>query len=89
MAIWKLTPLDLKDPNWQASSHRAMAVVRARDEEEARAVAQAAFGVKTDFKPGHGVTAPPWLRPSLVKAERIEDGPYEPEGPAEVLEPTF
>ncbi len=89
MAIWKLTPLDLKDPDWEASSHRAMAIVRAPNEQAARDAAQAAFGVKTGFKPGHGVTAPPWLRPSLVGAEKIVDGRYDPDGSTEVLEPSF
>jgi hypothetical protein len=89
VALWKLTPLDLKDPNWEASSHRAMTIVRAPDEEAARDAAQAAFGVKTGFQPGAGVKAPPWRRASLVTAERIEDPRYDAEGPAEVLEPSF
>lgn len=89
MTIWKLTPLDLKDPNWVASSHRALAIVRAPNEADAREAAQAAFGVKTGFQPGHGVTAPPWLRDSLVKAEKLHDSRYDPEGPTEVLEPSF
>lgn len=89
MALWKLTPLDLTDPAWEASSHRAMATVRAPDEDAAREAAQQAFGVKTGFKPGQGIKAPPWLRPHLVKAERIKDARYDPEGPAEVLEPSF
>ena len=89
MAIWKLTPLDLKDPNWEASSHRAMAIVRAPGEEDAREAAQAAFGVKTGFKPGHGIITPPWLRAYLVRAEMVHDKRYEPDGPTEVLEPSF
>ena len=89
MAIWKLTPLDPRDPNWAASSHRAVAIVRSPDEQGAREAAQAAFGVKTGFKPGHGVTAPPWQRASLVKAEKIDDSRHDPDGPTEVLEPSF
>ncbi|MDH3473052.1 MAG: hypothetical protein OEM59_05120 [Rhodospirillales bacterium] len=89
MPIWKLTPLDPRDPSWQASAHRAMAIVRAPDEEAAREAAEKAFGVKTGFALGGGIKAPPWKRTSLVKAERIKDDLYEPEGPTEVLEPTF
>jgi hypothetical protein len=89
MPIWKLTPLDLDDPNWQASSHRAVAVVRARDEADARAVAAAAFDVKTRFSPRHGQHFPPWKRDALVKAERIDDQRYAAEGPAAVLEPSL
>jgi hypothetical protein len=66
-----------------------MTIVRAPDEDSAREEAQKAFGVKTGFTLGGGIKAPPWKRASLVKAERIKDDRYEPEGPTEVLEPTF
>jgi hypothetical protein len=36
MPLWKLRPLDLSDPNWEASSHRGVVIVRAPDEETAR-----------------------------------------------------
>lgn len=89
MPLWKLTPIDPLDACWEASSHRAMAIVRAPDEKAARDAAQDAFGVKTGFKPGAGIKAPPWKRPQLVSAERIEDPRYDPEGPTEVLAPSF
>lgn len=89
MTIWKLTPVDLADPNWEASSHRGVAVVRAPDEESARAAAAEAFDVPVRFKPGAGVKAPPWLRPQLVTAKRLEDSPFEADGPTEVLDPSF
>ena len=43
MPVWRLTPLDLVDPSWEASSHRAMAIVRAPTETLAREEAQKAF----------------------------------------------
>lgn len=89
MSLWKLEPLDLSDPNWEASSHRGLVIVRAPDDEAARDAAQRAFGVKTRFSPGAGVTAPPWKRASLVSAERVHDQRYEEEGPTEILEPSF
>lgn len=89
MRIWKLTPLDLADPDWEASSHRGFAIIRAPDEESARDLAQEAFGVKTGFRPGAGIKAPPWKRAALVRAERITDARYDPEGPEGVLEPSF
>ena len=89
MALWKLTPIDLLDPNWETSSHRAAAVVRAPSETAARQAAQEAFGVKAGFKPGAGVRVPPWTRDALVKAERIEDQRYDADGPTEVLQPSF
>ena len=54
MPVWKLTPTDLSDPNWEASSHRGMAVVRAPDEAAARAAAAEAFDVPTRFPPTGG-----------------------------------
>lgn len=89
MAVWTLTPVDPDDPNWATSSHRGPVVVRARSEEEARAVAAQAFDIKTGFRPGQGVRFPPWTRAALVRAERVDDPRYEAEGPAAVLEPHF
>lgn len=88
MPLWKLTPLDLKDPNWEASSHRAVAIIRAPDEDAARDQAQRAFGIKTGFPPGQGMKTPPWKRTNLVKAELVEDQRFDAEGPTEVLEPS-
>jgi hypothetical protein len=88
MAVWKLTPVDLTDQDWEASSHRGVSIVRAPDEKSARDAAEKAFGVKTRFQLGRGVKAPPWKRPSLVQAERIDDPRYGPDGPTEVLEPS-
>lgn len=87
MQIWKLTPLDLTDTNWEASSHREVAIVRARDEAAARAIAAKAFDVVTRFPPGKGLRTPPWKRASLVKVEQIEDPRYDRQGPPQVLEP--
>ncbi len=89
MPIWKLTPLDSLDPSWEASSHRGIAIIRARDEADARATAAKAFDAKTRFGPGKAHEFPPWNRPALVKAEPIEDRRYEEKGPAAVLEPSF
>jgi hypothetical protein len=84
-----LVPVDTSDPNWEASSHRGRVVVRALNEARARDEAEKAFGVKTRFKPGAGVTAPPWKRPALVTAGIIRDERYEEEGPTEILFPTL
>ncbi len=89
MPVWKLTPVNLNDPNWQASSHRDIVIIRARDEEAARKLAQKAFGLKTDFPAGGGIKAPPWTRADVVKAERIKRTFYEDNGPDEVLHPSF
>ena len=73
MPLFRLSPVDLSDPNWEASSHRAAAIVRARDESAARTIAAEAFDVKTGFRPRHGLVVPPWRRPELVHVEQIED----------------
>lgn len=88
MAIWQLTPVDLSDPNWQASSHRGPAIVRAPDEQSARELAQSAFGVATRFR-HHPRLVAPWMRAELVHASHIEDRRFDPEGPSRVLVPSF
>ncbi len=87
MPLWQLSPVEPAEPCWEASSYRGRVLVRARDEAQARDVAEKAFGVKTRFNPGRGVLAPPWTRPNQVKAEIVVDARYEPDGPAEVLYP--
>jgi osmotically-inducible protein OsmY len=88
MAIWQLSPIDLSDPNWEASSHRGTAIVRAPDEKTAREVAQSAFGMTTMFK-HHPRLIAPWTRAKLVHASHIEDRRFDPEGPSGVLVPSF
>jgi hypothetical protein len=89
MAIFSLIPVNLDDPDWEASSHRGRVTVRAANEQQARAIAAEAFDVKTGFRPGQGMRFPPWTRAAMVRVERIDDPRFEPEGPAEVMEPTF
>lgn len=89
MPVYRLSPIDLVDPNWEASSHRGPAIVRARDEAAARLIADKAFAVKTGFPPGRGVRVPPWTRPQLVRVEPIDDPRWPGSGPDEVLHPDF
>jgi hypothetical protein len=89
MPVWRLVPVDLLDPNWEASSHRGPVVVRAPDEASARATAEAAFGVKSRFAPGEGMKVPPWTRPELVRVVLLEQSIHPAEGLTEVLEPSF
>jgi hypothetical protein len=89
MAIWKLSPIDLLDANWETRSHRSIAIVRAPDEAAARTAAAEAFDVATRFPPGSGMRVPPWTRANMVKAERITDRRYDPGGPVQILDPAF
>ena len=87
MPLWELLPLDSADPSWEASTYCGRVVVRAAGEEAARKRAATAFGVKTRFKPGTAIKAPPWKRPQLASARVITDPRFESEGPPEVLYP--
>jgi hypothetical protein len=87
MPLWELSPVDLLDAAWEASSYRGKVIVRARDEQDARDAAERAFAVKTRFKPGAGITAPPWKRRALVTAAICTDARYAAEGPREILYP--
>lgn len=89
MPLWELTPVDLLDSNWEASSHRGKVIVRAPREAVARDEAENAFGVKTRFEPGGGVKAPPWKRPAVVTAKIIQDDRYEENGPTAILFPAL
>lgn len=89
MPVWQLTPIDLSDPNWEASAHRGVAVVRAPDETAARVAAAEAFDVPTRFPPRGGAKFPPWHSPALVEARRTDNPRYEFEGPTAILEPIF
>ncbi len=51
MAVWQLMPIDLLDPDWEASSYRGRVLVRARSEAAARVLAA------KSFTPGHAFSA--------------------------------
>jgi hypothetical protein len=87
VSIWKLTPVDPSDPNWLHSSYCGIVIVRATNERVARKTAAKAFDIAGRFPLRAGVRAPPWLRPALVRAERIESPLYTAKGSPEVLEP--
>ena len=89
MGLWRLIPIDLSDPNWEASAHRGPAVVRAPTEEAARAAAAKAFDIAIRFPPRTPVRVPPWTRATLVRAEPIDDARYDARGPTQVLDPSF
>ena len=84
MRLYRLSPIDLSDISWERSRHLGEAVIRAEDEHEARLVASELW----HSGPGaDGVFINPWSRPSFSTCEEIIDGPYDTDGPAEVLEP--
>lgn len=87
MPIWKLSPIDLADPSWEASTHKGVAVIRAPDEQTARVAASTAFSLATLVVHGRRTIIPPWRYAGLVSAERLTGAPWPEEGEIEVLDP--
>jgi hypothetical protein len=88
MPVHRLVPIDPKDPDWRASTHRDVAVVRAGSEEQARSpVAEAFDATPAKPWPGAKVATPLRRRSRGVRAGVIRDQLYRSEGPAGILEP--
>lgn len=87
MRIWKLSPLDTSARDWEASTYRGIAIVRAKSEEEARLCAMQRFAIATKRDPKGGVRLCPWTQEKLVSCEELVDSKYQPNGEAAVLEP--
>lgn len=71
--LWRLDPVDLAHPDWEASIHRGPAVVRAPDERSARWVATFAFVIATSRRPGEDTRINPWRQPERVTATAVDD----------------
>lgn len=88
MPIYRLTPTNLSDPNWRASTYRDVIVVRAKSEDQARSLAAGAFDTTlVPSSPHRSVATPLWRLPHAVRVEVIEDLRYRTEGPNGILEP--
>ncbi len=88
MAIWKLEPTNLESPDWQISSYRGQAIVRAPDAISARRVAADQFTCEArTVVIGRDSPESPWTNPELVTCAELHDSDFDPDGPAEVLDP--
>ena len=88
MPLWKLTPVDVTDRNWAASTFNDEVVVRAADEASARRLAARAFGIATRHTPGEEVRIVPWDYRGLVTAARVDaTADYDEDGPDGVVFP--
>ena len=87
-AVYRLAPIDFDDPNWETSSYKGDGIVRAKSEDEARALAEQAFRTSA-AEPSLGQLGrpTPWTNPALVRAETLEQSPFPPDGEDEVLVP--
>ena len=87
MMIWKLTPIDVESNEWQYSTHKDIAIVRAKNEEQARSLANGAFAMPNEHVPGAETRHMIWGQSDLVTCETIDDWDGETDGPVEVLYP--
>lgn len=87
MPIWKLTPLSTDSLHWDLSTHRGEAIVRAKNEREARQLATERFAVAVKRKVGHTTPLNPWEDTALVSCEAIQTNDYQDTGPAAILIP--
>ena len=88
MTIWKLTPIDLKHHDWEASKFDREIIVRAESEERARKfLTDRLYRAATKSSPGDKVRTSPWSQPALVSAVEVKDESYPKTGKEEILDP--
>ena len=91
MALWKLAPINLDHPRWEAGAYKGTVIVRAPNETAARQAATKKFYKPMVRPDGYLISLSPWKDDpedaALVEVTPIEDDRYEAEGPTEVLEP--
>lgn len=87
MPIYELTPIDLGDPDWKASTHHAPCVVRADNERYARLAATLAFIIATKREPGADTVVNPWNQEDKVEAHLVAEHAFSEDGPQVVLAP--
>ncbi len=87
MPLWKLTPIDVADPNWEASTHKGEVIARAGTEERARDITYAAFTIAAPARYEEPVKITPWRYLHLVMCEPFESDDYDAEGPERILLP--
>ena len=87
MPIWKLHPINLRHPDWNASAYRGDVIVRAPDERKARWAAARAFTVATTIIPDQDIPPGPWLRLIRVACSELSHSEWNEQGPIEILSP--
>ena len=87
MPLWKLTPTDLTDRNWETSSHTEEVIVRARSEQRAREIVTKAYLVKDDTLAEGEPLYSPWGNIHLVTCARFETKDFPLLGAESILMP--
>jgi hypothetical protein len=81
MPIWKLNPINLQAEDWKRSTYKGDAIIRAKDEDEARDVAACHFDHAALITTPKTLLSP-WPNPALVRCVQLESN-----GPSTVLDP--
>ena len=87
MPLWKLTPTDLTDRNWESSSHVGEVIVRADSENRAREIVAKAYEVEGDSLPKGEPLYSPWKNIHLVTCLRLETSDLPLHGDERILMP--
>jgi len=87
MPIFELAPIDMNDPDWRGSTHRAPCVVRADNERYARLVATLAFHTGGGKELGGTVPINPWNQEDKVAVHLVAEHGFDEDGPQTVLAP--
>ena len=72
MPLWKLEPVDPTDRNWEASTYKGEAIVRAENSGAARLLAARAYGIATKQVLGAEVKIIPWKYSGLVRTTEVQ-----------------
>ena len=70
---WKLTPMHLDHPNWDASTSLSPLTVEADNETEARRKANSKYFQATGRRVGENVKTSPWLDRALVDCTELAE----------------
>lgn len=87
MTIFLLTPTDVESDPWKYSTHKGEVIARAKDERQARSLANHHFVMPREHIPAAETRHMIWSLTELVTCETIDDWEGETDGPAEVLYP--
>jgi len=87
MAIWRLRPLNVDSPDWEAITYKGEVIVRAQNEEEARMCATGEFIIATEVKVGEKMKMDPWSQQDVVSCELLTGSQYPEHGESKVLFP--
>jgi len=88
MKIWKLSPINIDSAVWIGSYYKGDAIVRAKDEKEAKNIAnQKLWSLVGKVSPCQETPHSPWLESSEVECIELNNSKYSKDGPAMLLEP--